>query len=235
MRRHYFIGEFEFYEDSVNIKDKELINQITKVLRLKIGDEIVLGDGKLNEVTVALNDLRAGNVKAKIIKKEKNKNESKTDCILYCAIIKKENFELVAQKVTECGVKEIVPIITERTVKTGLRMDRLVKIVKEAAEQSGRGVLPIVHEPVSFKEALDMSSENDANLIFNRGGESVEKLKIKSDKKIGVVVGPEGWWTEAEIQMDKDSSFNIATLGNLTLRAETAAIVATYLVTNFIG
>jgi 16S rRNA (uracil1498-N3)-methyltransferase len=235
MRRHYFIGEFEFYEDSVNIKDKEVIKQITNVLRLKVGDTIVLGDGKLNEVTVALSDLRGGKVRAKIIKREKNHNEPNVNCVLYCAIIKKENFELVAQKVTECGVKEIVPIITERTVKTGLRLDRLEKIVKEAAEQSGRGIVPTVHEPVSFKEALKLADSNDANLIFDRAGASIGDLKIKTNNKVGIFIGPEGGWTEPEMQMAKENNFNIANLGKLTLRAETAAIVTSYLMTNIIN
>lgn len=72
------------------------------------------------------------------------------EVILYCAILKHENFELVVQKATEAGIKEIAPIITTRTIKLDIRKDRLEKIIKEAAEQSGRGVVPVWNWPLNL-------------------------------------------------------------------------------------
>lgn len=227
------MGNFETFGGKVEIKDKELIRQITNVLRLKIGDSIILGDGKLNRVTVVLEDLRGGKVKAKVVKREKNTNESEVYTVLYCAILKRENFELVVQKATEIGVKEIVPLITERTVKTGFKKERLEKIIKEAAEQSGRGVLPILREPIGFDEALNVARENDANIIFDISGKSLKETKIKTNNKLGIFIGPEGGWSERELAEAREAGVSFVTLGKLTLRAETAAIVASYLMTNF--
>ena len=72
-----------------------------------------------------------------IVKVFKNNNESEKDIILYCSILKRE-FRISCSKAVEIGVKEIIPIITKRTVKLNLKYDRLEKIIKEAAEQSGR-------------------------------------------------------------------------------------------------
>ncbi len=166
----------------------------------------------------------------------KNENELPVYGILYCSILKRENFELVAQKSTEIGIKEIVPIISSRTIKMNLREDRLEKIIKEAAEQSDRGILPILNKPMKFDDALIHSRANDFNIFFHPGGEPVHGIK-HAFQKVGIFVGPEGGWDEAEEKAVADLStgaghYKIANLGPLTLRAETAAIVATYAVLN---
>ena len=217
----------------MELKDKELVSQLRNVLRLKAGDNIVLADGKGNEAVVSLGDVKGKTIKAKILKRQKNENESAVDIILYCSILKRENFELVAQKAVEVGVKEIAPVITERTVKTGFKKERLEKIIKEAAEQSERGVLPVLREPVSFRQATTEAVANDANLIFDKSGGAIKKLEMKVNKKMGVFIGPEGGWSESELQVAREANFKVANLGNLILRSETAAIVASYLMTNF--
>ena len=134
-----FFGNFDFSEKEIGkkieISDKNIIHQIKNVLRLKIGDEIVLCDGKSNEAVSKIIDSpivrfaedsakRSGNkdsLSLEIVKVFKNNNESEKDIILYCSILKKENFELVVQKAVEIGVKEIIPIITKRTVKLNLK------------------------------------------------------------------------------------------------------------------
>ena len=89
---------------------------------------------------------------------------------------KKENFELVVQKAVEIGVKEIIPIITKRTVKLNLKYDRLEKIIKEAAEQSGRGILPILRKAMDFKKAIEEAEQNNINLFFDISGKKFQKI-----------------------------------------------------------
>ena len=85
---------------------------------------------------------------------------------LYCAVLKRENFEWVVQKCTELGIRAIIPIVTTRTVKTGLKMDRLRIIAKEAAEQSGRGIIPVINNPLEFDRALE-EAKHQQNIFFH--------------------------------------------------------------------
>ena len=121
----------------------------------------------MNEAVAKILLLAKDKAELEILETIKNKNESENHVNLYCSILKKENFELAVQKAVEVGVKEIIPIITARTVKLGLNHERLNKIIKEAAEQSGRGVLPKLDEAIIFDEALKLAKENDLNLFFS--------------------------------------------------------------------
>ncbi|MDD5430736.1 MAG: RsmE family RNA methyltransferase, partial [Candidatus Pacebacteria bacterium] len=175
-----------------------------------------------------ITEIGTGFVKAEILKKMKNKSESKKETILYCAILKKENFEGAAQKATEAGIKKIIPIITDKTVKLNLNMERIGKIVKEAAEQSGRGIVPEISEPVDFDAALESAKQNDLNLFFTGNAPMIELKKIKVGQ-VGIFIGPEGGWSEREEKAAKKNKFQSAGLGKLTLRSETAATVASFI------
>ena len=228
MRPHRFIGNFDLSKKELFISDADFINQAKNVLRLKTGDELILCDGKLDEAVAEISLLTKDKVELAIIETRKNENESENHVSLYCSILKKENFEIVVQKAVEVGVKEIAPIIAVRTVKFGLNYERLNKIIKEAAEQSERGILPKLDEAISFDEAVKQAkSANDLNLFFQAGypllGHSMSKLK-----KNGVFIGPEGGWTEEEIKIAQSNGFTFVGLSKTTLRAETAAIVASY-------
>lgn len=232
MRLHRFIGNFNLSQKQIVINDIDFINQAKNVLRLKIGDKLILCDGNLNEAVAEIVNLNKEFAELKILETYKNKNEPENYVILYCPILKKENFEWAVQKAVEVGVKEIIPITTARTVKLGLNYERLNKIIKEAAEQSGRGILPVLRETVSFEKTVaEAKNKNEINLFFQPGypplGHSMPKFK-----EIGVFVGPEGGWTEEERKNAQSNGFTLVGLGNTILRAETAIIVASYLAVN---
>lgn len=229
MRLNRFISDFDLRGRDLSVFDKDILNQVKNVLRLKSGNQILLADGKTNEALAEIVEFGGDFLKVKILQKEINENESTRKVILYCSLLKRENFELVAQKATEVGVAEIAPLICERTIKTGFKRDRLEKIIKEAAEQSGRGILPILREPAVFSGAVNETKENELNLFFEKDG---EKLKMPSSqvKKIGIFIGPEGGWSDFEIDLAQQRRLEMTSLGKLTLRAETAAVIATYLV-----
>ena len=222
MKLHRFIGPYDFGSSKISITDPETIHQIRKVLRLNPNEQIILSDGNLGEATVKLIIFEKDKIEGEIIEKYKNKNEPERKVVLYTAILKRENFDLVVQKATETGVKEIIPVITSRTVKTGLNLDRLRKIAKEAAEQSGRGIVPVIHEPIKFQEAI-----KNGGILFDPSGDILKAESLKLEAKL--FVGPEGGFTEEEIELAKKNNFKIASLGSLTLRAETAAIIGSYL------
>ena len=153
----------------MSTNDTDFINQAKNVLRLKAGDKLILCDGNLNEAVAEIVNLNKESAELKILESYKNKNEPEKHVVLYCSVLKKENFEWAVQKAVEVGVKEITPTITARTVKLGLNRERLEKIIKEAAEQSGRGVLPKLNEAIIFDEAIKSSKENGLNLFFQAG------------------------------------------------------------------
>jgi len=262
---HRFIGDFDLSRPAgLDKKELELADdtarQIIRVLKLKIGEKIELCDGKGIYAIAEIAEIRKKTVLVKIatpLHQGFVGQDSTKKVNLFCAILKKENFEMVVQKTTECGVSKIIPIISARTIKTGLNLERLQKIAREASEQSGRITIPEILEPISFEESLKSIDKNECNLLFDGSGKFLwsEELFYKihcagrraehsnspageyarileSNCSRNIWIGPEGGWTPEEIEKAKNLNFKIASLGPLTLRAETAAIVATYLLVN---
>ncbi len=232
MKIHRFIGDFDLSQHRLDASEPGLVHQIRDVLRLGPGEEVVLGNGKGGAVLVRIAELGASGVVFESIRPVDEGSEPKKYITLFAAVIKKDNFELVVQKATETGASEIVPVISERTVKLGLSLERLRKIAKEAAEQSGRLSIPEILESRSLEGALTLARENDLNIFFDERGGSKDSLtlrgKLAKSDRVGIFVGPEGGWTEKELALVKALKYPVISLGKLTLRAETAAIIATY-------
>ncbi len=232
MKIHRFIGNFEFNGKKAVINDEEIINHIKNVLKLNPGEKIILESGNLDEKLAKITKINRNSIECEIVSEYKNKSESEVYGILYCAVLKKENFELVVQKAVETGIKEIVPIITQRTVKLNLNEERLLKIAKEAAEQSGRGIIPKIGAITKFEDAIERAKNIGENFFCDASGSELKNLQLKNLNAIGVWIGPEGGWDEREIETAKENKFKIISLGKTTLRAETAAIIASYLINN---
>ena len=229
MKFHRFITPFDLSKKTVIITEQELVRQINKVLHLNIGEQIILCDKSGNELLAEIFSI-GKNVECRVIEKRKNEVESERYVTLYCSILKKDNFDLVVQKATEVGVKEIVPIVCERTIKKEVNLDRLNKIAKEAAEQSGRIFVPIISAPLKLKNAIEKAKENDLNVVFQMIEKNFEDKILNNKKKVGIFIGTEGGWTENEIVAMKENDFLALSLGKTILRGETAAIVASYVV-----
>jgi 16S rRNA (uracil1498-N3)-methyltransferase len=231
MKIHRFIGQYDLSGNTVEILDPQIIKQIRGVLKLEVGEKISLSDGKGTEALVSLllvsNDKIEGSIDSIETKVHTDKKVH-----LYLAILKKENFELAVQKAVEAGVSSITPVITERTVKTGLNMERLEKIILEASEQSGRSIVPTLSPILNFEPALAFGLGSEEKVIFH-----LVDQKYKANQKAksaSIFIGPEGGFTEKEISLAKLASYDVASLGSLTLRGETAAIIATYRAVNSI-
>lgn len=222
MKIHHFIIDGHNLSSGI-INDTKIVNQIIKVLKLRIGEIIWIGDGDNHAVLAEIADFN-GDVNY-VVREEISSVETLSPrLVLACSIIKKENFELVVQKATELGVHEIVPFISARTVKTGLRYDRLQIIAREAAEQSGRGVVPAIREAIDFENLPDIFADFKNKFLCFQEGESIGHLQSKDDAVL--VVGPEGGFEDREVEFLKNSGFKLLKLSNFTLRAETATIVA---------
>ncbi len=226
MKIHRFIGNFNIILGEIIVEDGELFNQIRNVLKIKSGEEVLLCDGNLNEGKAILREFKSNSMVFEITEIFQNDKEPKREVTLFCAVLKKENFELVCQKATEVGVSRIIPIITDRTIKLGLNSERIIKIIKEASEQSGRGRIPSFLEPVEFTRALEIANSLETNIFLSLHGSSFQEILFNN---IGVWVGPEGGWSEAEEETAKERNFHIFNISPRTLRGETAAIIGSYL------
>ncbi len=229
MKIHRFIGDFDLSGKTIEIADSKIIKQIRDVLRLEIGEKITLSDGRGKVALINLDFISSDKVTGAIENLEVAKPEQRK-VHLYLAILKKENFELAVQKAVEVGVYSITPVITERTIKTGLNLERLNKIIREACEQSGRSIVPTLSPILDFSPALAFGSASEEKIIFHLVEEKYQKnTKAKS---ASIFIGPEGGFTDKEISLAKEAGYTVASLGTNTLRGETAAIVATYLTVN---
>lgn len=234
MKLHRFIGDYDFSKSEVEIIDPQIIKQIKAVLRLEKGELIILSDGKGNNAEVSITSLSLNKIVGTINKVDK-KIKSKRKVFLYLAVLKKENFEIAVQKAVEAGVSEIIPVITERTIKTGLNIERLKKIILEASEQSGRSFVPTLSPILNFKDAIEKGKDAEEKIIFtppcveNKDHRENEfYTPNKEAENISIFIGPEGGFANKEIKEAMNAGYITASLGHLTLRAETAALIATY-------
>lgn len=227
MRLHrFYINEKISGRDEITLTSQELIHQFLNVFRFQTGNQVILFDGSGLEFVSEIINLNKKNILLKIVS-HSTKAVGNTEVSLYLSLIKKGNFELAVEKCTEIGVTEIHPIISERSEKKDLNLERLNKIVKEASEQSGRVTLPKVFDIVNLEEAVSQAvKEGKVCVVFDPSG---EKHNLVSQKNIAIFIGPEGGWSEAELNVFRGNNFRIISIGENILRAETAAIVASSL------
>ncbi|MDP3985136.1 MAG: RsmE family RNA methyltransferase [bacterium] len=228
---HRFVGDFSFEEQTILIADTKLAHQIARVLRLVSGEMVDLVNKAGQVARGEITSITDRGVLVAIKEKFSAVTDAPVSVTLYLALLKREHFELAAQKATEVGVAEIVPVITHRTVKLKLKLERVKKIITESVEQSGRHTVPSISEPMSFSAALADAERHDQIFLFDLDAPPFDSHGL-SGKKIAIFIGPEGGWDAGEIEQAKAKNCTIVGLGHLTLRGETAAILATYLAAN---
>ena len=220
MRRHHFFITTELKEGGdLKISDTDLLHQWQKVFRMKAGDEVILLPNDGFEYICEFVLLSRKEAELKVKEKREGVLDVKKKVHLYLGMLKKDKFEWVLQKGTELGVASFTPIITARTEKMNLNMERAEKVVREAAEQSGWSTLPIINEPVELAGALERAG-NPIVMNMEGGAFNTEELPVD----ISVFIGPEGGWDEAEENMFEFKKLPVYSVGAQTLRAETAAI-----------
>ncbi len=207
--------------------NQEESKHISKVLRKKEGDilNITNGKGYVFEAKIITADPKK--CKAQIIDRNK-KHQTKHWLHMAVAPTKmNDRFEWFLEKATEIGVNEITPIFCDHSERKKVKLERLEKVIQSGMKQSLRAFLPKLNTPISFKEFANQEREG---LLFIAHCQDEEKLDLKRrvapDKDITILIGPEGDFSDKEIQAAYDKGFLPISLGNSRLRTETAAIVA---------
>lgn len=138
-----------------------------------------------------------------------------------------ERYEWFLEKATEIGIDEVTPIICDHSERKIIKKDRLEKVILSAMKQSLRSYLPQLNQAMTLEEFLQQDLPKRRFILHCQEGEKVDfKRRLEPDKKILILVGPEGDFSEAEIELAKSKGFIPASLGEYRLRTETAAILA---------
>lgn len=168
-----------------------------------------------------------------VLEKDLHVNEPGIAITLAPALIRREKFELVLQKATEMGVTKIVPFESSRCVvhakkeKGDKQLARFQEIVKEAAEQCKRNVIPTVEEICSFEDLVTYKSDVNVAPYENAYGNSrFLSDAVNGKQSVTIVIGPEGGFSDGEMEQFKTMGFEAVTLGSRILRAETASMYA---------
>jgi 16S rRNA (uracil1498-N3)-methyltransferase len=209
--------------DALTVSDDALIHQWRKVLRIPEGGSVRLFDGcGVERLYIILAYSSDGNAILSA-REDLAPIMPSRHVTLFFSLLKKDKNEWVIQKCTEVGVSRIVPVISERTEKTGFSLERAKKITIEAAEQCGRGDIPEILEPMPLSVAIREFSSKMRLFVCEKEGKVVV---LGGDEPAGYFVGPEGGWTDAEKTEFMESGVLPVSLGGFTLRAETACIAA---------
>ena len=222
-----------FYNPDINAAsetfsfDKEESKHIVKVLRKSEGDILHVTNGLGNlfhcEITLASD-------KKCTVKINQTESQKPTDFYLHLAVAPtkmNDRFEWFLEKATEIGIHEITPIICEHSERKVIKTERFDKIIQSAMKQSLQYFLPKLNEPVSFKEFIN--KKHDGTLFIAHCEETDKKLlkeAIVPKEKYTILIGPEGDFSEKEIETALQNNYIPVSLGNTRLRTETAAVVA---------
>lgn len=238
---HFFVEPSQISDKSVIITGED-VNHIKNVIRLKVGDEISISNG------IDGRDYRCGIAsmtdteilcELRFIKEDGVELPSKV--YLFQGLPKGDKMELIIQKLVELGVFEIIPVAMKRCVvklddkKAKSKIVRWQSISEAAAKQSKRGVVPQIHDVMSFQTALEYAQTMDVKLVPYEMEETLDGASgmagtkkiiegLKPGQSVAVFIGPEGGFEESEIQAAIDAGMKPITLGKRILRTETAGM-----------
>ena len=214
------------------ILDGEQARHIAKSLRMKAGDMLTVTDGEGNDFGCQIDLITKDTVELSVCYKQACESEPTCRVTIYQGVPKGSKLEDIIQKCTELGVSRIVPTLTKRCVSrpddksAAKKNDRYRKIALEAAQQSGRGIVPEISAQTTLKQAIAADDSEVKILFYEGGGEKITSL-IKSEvKSVSVYIGPEGGFDADEVELLRENGAQIATLGKRILRTQTAPVAA---------
>ena len=236
---HRFFVPSASIQSSQVVFPSETAHQIFSVLRLRSGQRLVVLDNRGDEYTVELEKISQRAVAGKIIEQKPAQGEPACRLALYLCLAQREKFEWMLQKCTETGASTFIPVISSRSLvqdlaETNKKTTRWEKILQEAAEQSGRGLIPALKPTISLAQGLRQSQGKRIILWEQESSTSLRQAlsNLSPDHlpEISMLVGPEGGFSVEEVHLAVQADWQPVSLGRRILRMETAAVVATALV-----
>ena len=233
---HFFISSKDINSDIAVITDSKNYHHIARVLRAKTGEMLTLIDENQTQYKVVIEKIDSKSITTKVAAAQKSSHYLNLQLILVQGVLKNDAQNLVVQKATELGIKEIVPVITDNCVikqsTAAQKSAKWQKIANEAAKQCERSDYLKVLPAVSLDDIIN-SSDYDIKIACVERTQKLpmkaclRNIKVNSDDKIAVIIGPEGGFSARELQLlEHAGDIYKVSLGNLILRAETAVICA---------
>lgn len=204
---------------------------LSRSLRMSVGDAVLLCDGRSTEYKTVITAIDSATVSLTVQAVHASEAEPSLKITLYQGLPKSDKLEWIIQKTVELGVTEIVPVQMSRSIaKVGDKADkktaRWQMIANEAASQSGRGILPTVSAPISFREMLYRLGDTPTVVCYEGGGAPFSSLISPDTTALNLLIGPEGGIAPDEIEALLRIGAKTATMGKRILRCETAPVAA---------
>ena len=229
-----------FYKESLEASNNDVVldeassKHIVQVLRMQHGEQLQLTNGKGNLFTAEITDNNRKKCTVKVIKSSNEQRATNNISIAISLIKSSTRFEWFLEKATEIGVTEIIPLRCSRTEKTAFKFDRMKSILVSAMLQSQQCWLPVLHEPTAFNE-LVKSTTHQQKFIAHCIDDTKRNLTDLNNGSLAskiILIGPEGDFTPAEIELALQNQYSAVSLGQTRLRTETAGMVAATLLVN---
>jgi 16S rRNA (uracil1498-N3)-methyltransferase len=201
-------------------------HHLGRVLRLKPGQQVVLFDGRGAEATAEIMTVTRHTAELRVLSTHSEVADATAEIILATAVPKGDRLRWLVEKATELGVSRFVPLITQHSVVEpgDGKLDKLQQTVIAACKQSGRNTLMTVDAPIQWGEFIGGQCAGRLTLIAHPSGATPSGSQCEVESPINLVVGPEGGWTESEIEQGKAAGAHLISLGPHILRIETAAV-----------
>lgn len=212
--------------------NEEQSRHIARSLRMKVGDMLTLTCGDGDDYGCIIDEINSERVILSVCYKQANNSEPTVKVSLFQGVPKNDKMEDIIQKCTELGITSIKPVLTRRSVSrpdekaAKKKQIRYRKIALEAAQQSGRGIVPEICEMEMLEQAVKKDNSDLKILFYEGGGEPLTKIIDRDIKSISIYIGPEGGFEESEVKLIKDSGAAVATLGKRILRTQTAPVAS---------
>ena len=234
MTTQYFVPPAQIVNGRVLVKGEEA-RHLVKVLRARAGDIVQVVDGEGSTYDVQLTLLNVEQSEGHILSRKINHREPTYSLSMAVGLLKNaKRYEIFLEKAVELGVSHIIPLITERTEKKGIRPERAQSILIAALKQCGRSRLPTIEDPTTLNQLLKKSQNENRFVCHEAKDERRHLLDVcsgmKRDVPITVFIGSEGGFSEGELAKMEESGIIRVTLGPRRFRTETAAIVAASIV-----
>lgn len=231
---HFFVKPEQIGETLIRITGND-VNHIKNVLRMKPGELVLISNGIDRDYHCEIDSLSSDEVTARILSVDEEGTELSAKLYLFQGLPKSDKMELIVQKAVELGVYQIIPVATKRAVvkldakKEEAKVKRWNSIAESAAKQSKRIIIPEVTGVMPLKEAFAFAEGLDVNLIPYEHAEGMEGTRKELERivpgmSVGIFIGPEGGFEDAEIEKACEKDIRPVTLGKRILRTETAGL-----------
>ena len=232
---HFFIDSKHLNKDEITVSDKENYNHIAKSLRAKVGEDILLIDENQMQYEGKIAKITSNSIEIKIVKNYKSTRHLDFKLYLAQSPLRSEAQSLIIEKATELGVEGIYPIFTDNcSLKKSViwqKIQKWQKIMLEASKQCERATVPTCFELCDMKKLIQNPYFDRVLVLTERSADFELKPYLRENpclqnKKILIVIGPEGGFSQKEFEFFTQNKITTLSLGKLILKAETAVIVA---------